>query len=189
MRVAPEAYYLFDTPATGVPELCNAFKVRHIHESKNVAGGAGGKTAYGGRTPARTPAAALSSMTPGRMSVRQPARTPNPYAQPPAIPARTPNPYGAPPPTAASRTPNPYINPPPPNVPSGMTPQYPPAAGFAMPPPGYPVPQPTWGSQTPTPGAFAQAPPDPHGMNPQRAAMIQGAGPTWGGTPNGSGGW
>lgn len=28
MRVTPEAYYLFDTPAAGVPELCDAFKVR-----------------------------------------------------------------------------------------------------------------------------------------------------------------
>lgn len=28
IRVAPEAYYLFDAPAVGVPELCDAFKVR-----------------------------------------------------------------------------------------------------------------------------------------------------------------
>src|SRR5258708_14355733 len=35
VRVAPEAYYLFDAPAVGVPELCDAFKVRHLHESQN----------------------------------------------------------------------------------------------------------------------------------------------------------
>lgn len=29
VRVTPEAYYLFDTPATGVSELCDAFKVRY----------------------------------------------------------------------------------------------------------------------------------------------------------------
>ena len=28
VRVTPEAYYLFETPAAGVPELCDAFKVR-----------------------------------------------------------------------------------------------------------------------------------------------------------------
>ncbi|TFK76387.1 transcription elongation factor SPT6 [Pluteus cervinus] len=28
VRVTPEAYYLFDAPAAGVPELCDAFKVR-----------------------------------------------------------------------------------------------------------------------------------------------------------------
>ncbi|PSR77343.1 hypothetical protein PHLCEN_2v7944 [Hermanssonia centrifuga] len=28
VRVSPEAYYLFETPAAGVPELCDAFKVR-----------------------------------------------------------------------------------------------------------------------------------------------------------------
>ncbi|KAL6300573.1 SH2 domain-containing protein [Sparassis latifolia] len=30
VRVTPEAYYLFDTPATGVSELCDAFKVRSV---------------------------------------------------------------------------------------------------------------------------------------------------------------
>jgi transcription elongation factor SPT6 len=28
--VAPEAYYLFDAAAVGVPELCDAFKVRSV---------------------------------------------------------------------------------------------------------------------------------------------------------------
>ncbi|KAH9951462.1 transcription elongation factor Spt6 [Amylocystis lapponica] len=79
VRVTPEAYYLFDTPATGVSELCDAFKVRHTHESTNLGGTGvlGGKTPYGGRTPARTPAPGHA--TPGRMSVRQIGRTPNPY--------------------------------------------------------------------------------------------------------------
>ena len=78
VRVAPEAFYLFDTPATGVPELCDAFKLRQIHDSQNLGSGAGGKTPYGARTPGRTPA--LSGMaTPGRTSVRQLGRTPNPY--------------------------------------------------------------------------------------------------------------
>ncbi|KAI0093685.1 transcription elongation factor Spt6 [Irpex rosettiformis] len=86
VRVTPEAYYLFETPAAGVPELCDAFKVRHLHESQSGggAGGIGGKTPYGGRTPARTPAPGASvsgHQTPGRMSVRNsyPSRTPNPY--------------------------------------------------------------------------------------------------------------
>ena len=30
VRVTPEAYYLFETPAAGVPELCDAFKVRCV---------------------------------------------------------------------------------------------------------------------------------------------------------------
>lgn len=30
VRVAPEAYYLFETPAAGVSELCDAFKVRYV---------------------------------------------------------------------------------------------------------------------------------------------------------------
>lgn len=30
VRVAPEAYYLFETPAPAVPELCDAFKVRYV---------------------------------------------------------------------------------------------------------------------------------------------------------------
>lgn len=52
--------------------------LRHLHESQNAAAAAaGGKTPYGaGRmTPGRTP----GYTTPGHMSVRQAARTPNPY--------------------------------------------------------------------------------------------------------------
>ncbi|KAJ3517179.1 hypothetical protein NLJ89_g675 [Agrocybe chaxingu] len=77
--------------AVGVPELCDAFKVRHLHESQNLAvAAAGGKTPYGAgmRTPARPPGGA----TPGHMSVRQvPGRTPNPYsgAQTPFVPNPT----------------------------------------------------------------------------------------------------
>ncbi|KAG6900843.1 hypothetical protein C0993_009961 [Termitomyces sp. T159_Od127] len=80
VRVAPEAYYLFDAAAVGVPELCDAFKVRHLHESQNVVNAAaGGKTPFGagGRTPARPQ---TGGATPGRMSVRQVGRTPNPYS-------------------------------------------------------------------------------------------------------------
>ncbi|KAI0340086.1 transcription elongation factor Spt6 [Trametopsis cervina] len=103
VRVTPEAYYLFETPAAGVPELCDAFKVRHLHESQNVGGGAGGmggKTPYGGRTPARTPApgATVSGhQTPGRASVRNPlpSRTPNPYGGPSSAGLGGVTPYGA----------------------------------------------------------------------------------------------
>ena len=28
VRITPEAYYLFDAGAVGIPELCDAFKVR-----------------------------------------------------------------------------------------------------------------------------------------------------------------
>lgn len=88
VRVTPEAYYLFDAAAVGVSELCDAFKVRHLHESQNLANAAGGKTPFGagGRTPARP-----GGTTPGHMSVRQAGRTPNPYG------VTTPAPYGAPP--------------------------------------------------------------------------------------------
>ena len=116
VRVTPEAYYLFDTPATGVSELCDAFKIRHIHESGRSGGGlGGGKTPYGagGRTPARTPAAGHA--TPGHMSVRQIGRTPNPYGPGGPVPgasnlgASTPA-YGVPPRTpygGGYQTPNP----------------------------------------------------------------------------------
>ncbi|KAI0065393.1 transcription elongation factor Spt6 [Artomyces pyxidatus] len=130
VRVAPEAYYLFDTAATGVPELCDAFKLRQMHESQNHGGGgAGGKTPYAGRTPGRTPV--VSGMaTPGRMSVRQMGRTPNPYG----------GPAGAPP--------------------GGTTPAYPGAPGFGMPPPKTPYGHQTPFQRPPPPGAgFGQPPP------------------------------
>ncbi|KAI0726619.1 transcription elongation factor Spt6 [Fomitopsis betulina] len=116
VRVTPEAYYLFGTPATGVSELCDAFKIRHTHESGRAGGGlGGGKTPYGagGRTPARTPAAGHT--TPGHVSVRQIGRTPNPYGPGGQVPgastlgASTPA-YGAPPRTpygGGFQTPNP----------------------------------------------------------------------------------
>lgn len=81
-----------------MPELCDAFKVRHLHESQNfAAAAAGGKTPFGAgmRTPARAGGA-----TPGHMSVRQVGRTPNPYAggQTPFIPPNLPpTNYGLPP--------------------------------------------------------------------------------------------
>ncbi|KAI0082636.1 transcription elongation factor SPT6 [Panus rudis PR-1116 ss-1] len=129
VRVTPEAYYLFETPAAGVPELCDAFKVRHLHESQNLsgAGGRGGKTPYvGARTPARTPAPGHA--TPGHMSVRQIGRTPNPYGPRPGAPSAPPPATqfgGMPPPQtpyAGYQTPG-YGQPPPPNPPSGMNPQ------------------------------------------------------------------
>ncbi|CAL1704685.1 unnamed protein product [Somion occarium] len=102
VRVTPEAYYLFETPAAGVPELCDAFKVRHLHESQNLGGGGlGGKTPYGARTPARTPAPGHA--TPGRMSVRHVGRTPNPYGGAPGGAT----PFGAPPPSALGMPPPP----------------------------------------------------------------------------------
>jgi len=81
-----------------VPELCDAFKVRHLHESQNfAAAAASGRTPFGAgmRTPARPGAA-----TPGHMSVRQVGRTPNPYAggQTPFVPPNLPpSNYGLPP--------------------------------------------------------------------------------------------
>ncbi|KAG6874201.1 hypothetical protein C0995_003747 [Termitomyces sp. Mi166 len=160
VRVAPEAYYLFDAAAVGVPELCDAFKVshpvqpqtrfeRHLHESQNIANAAaGGKTPFGagGRTPARPQ---TGGATPGRMSVRQVGRTPNPYS-------------GA----------TPYNAPSAPNAPT-------PASGY-MPP------QTPYGYQTPShrPASFQPPPQVPPGMNPARAAMIQqnggwGQGSSW----------
>ncbi|KDQ60952.1 hypothetical protein JAAARDRAFT_55682 [Jaapia argillacea MUCL 33604] len=146
VRVAPEAYYLFETAAPGVQELCDAFKIRHLHESQNLAAAAaGGKTPYNSaRTPARTPGHA----TPGHMSVRH-------------VPGRTPNPYNAP----ASA---------PPGGMSNYAPSATPAYGAAPQTPfGYQTPS-AYPPRTPAyPGQQTQA---PSGMHPGRAAMIQGAG-------------
>ncbi|KAK7019339.1 transcription elongation factor Spt6 [Favolaschia claudopus] len=146
VRVTPEAYYLFDAAALGVSELCDAFKVRHLHESQNQQASApGGKTPFGAgtRTPARP-----GNATPGHMSVRQPARTPNPYGG-----GTTPGRYGA-------ATPS-HFQPPVPQTAYGFAPSQPPY-GYqtpshrpAFPPPGQPL---------------------PAGMNPARAAMIQQGG-------------
>ncbi|KAG6851027.1 hypothetical protein H0H93_004514 [Arthromyces matolae] len=133
VRVAPEAYYLFDAAAVGVPELCDAFKVRHLHESQNIANAvAGGKTPFGagGRTPARLQ---TGGATPGRMSVRQVGRTPNPYSG--ATPYNPPSSQNPSAPSAPSsgylppQTPYGYQTPhrpsgfqPPTQVPPGMNP-------------------------------------------------------------------
>ncbi|ETW76105.1 hypothetical protein HETIRDRAFT_422695 [Heterobasidion irregulare TC 32-1] len=92
VRIAPEAYYLFDMAATGVPELCNASKV--------LGGPGGGRTPYGGHTPGHTPAVSGMAM-PGHMSMRHVGGTPNPYVgqmvNPAAAGAATPAIYnGAP---------------------------------------------------------------------------------------------
>lgn len=107
---------------------------RHLHQSQNLAGSAaaaGGKTPYAGagaRTPARTPAHAV----PGHMSIRQAARTPNPYGgqtPAPGIGAPSFGP-GAPstnfniPPQASFGYQTPaYSGPPLPGIPPGMNPQ------------------------------------------------------------------
>ncbi|EAU81112.2 hypothetical protein CC1G_09754 [Coprinopsis cinerea okayama7 len=93
IRVTPEAYYLFDASAIGVSELCDAFKVRHLHESQTRAAQAqnGGKTPFGaghGRTPARP----IGAATPGHASVRHVGRTPNPDGHNPMVPQP---PYGS----------------------------------------------------------------------------------------------
>ncbi|KAF8892531.1 SH2 domain-containing protein [Infundibulicybe gibba] len=125
VRVTPEAYYLFEAAAVGVPELCDAFKVRHLHESQNIASTAGGKTPFGAgmRTPARPGGA-----TPGgHMSIRQGARTPNPYGdRTPAYNSGPPNNYGAPQTSYGYQTPShrpPAFPPQPPTVPPGMNPE------------------------------------------------------------------
>ncbi|KAF9483749.1 transcription elongation factor SPT6 [Pholiota conissans] len=133
VRVAPEAYYLFDAPAVGVPELCDAFKVRHLHESQSIAV-AGGKTPYGAglRTPARPGGA-----TPGHLSVRQMGRTPNPYTggQTPFMPQVPPS--FAPPPQHATY--------------GFQTPSHRPSFPPAMPPMNQPRPPPpgVWNGQWP----------------------------------------
>jgi transcription elongation factor SPT6 len=63
-----------------------------LHESQNLGGaGAGGKTPFGagGRTPGHA--------TPGRMSVRNVGKTPNPYGGPPRPAGAATPAYGAPP--------------------------------------------------------------------------------------------
>ncbi|KAF8921228.1 SH2 domain-containing protein [Mucidula mucida] len=108
VRVTPEAYFL--------PELCDAFKVRHLHQQS--IGNQGGRTPFGAGM--RTPARPTGGMTPGRpgyTSVRQPAATPNPYGG--ATPASR---FGnAPPQTAYGyQTPS---HPAPGHLPAGMNPQ------------------------------------------------------------------
>ncbi|OSX65311.1 hypothetical protein POSPLADRAFT_1167539 [Postia placenta MAD-698-R-SB12] len=149
VRVTPEAYYLFDTPATGVSELCDAFKVRHMHESKNLGGGLGAKTPFGARTPARTPAP--GHVTPGQMSVRQVGRTPNPYSGQGSVPPAT---------GFGGATPAP---------PSFATPAMPYGTSSygSAPPPNL------GGWQTPGFGVQPQPPAGPPGVHPARAAMIQ----------------
>ncbi|KAI0780912.1 transcription elongation factor Spt6 [Trametes elegans] len=154
VRVTPEAYYLFDTPAPGVPELCDAFKVRQKSMSLGggLGGAGGGKTPYGGRTPGRTPAP--GHVTPGHMSVRQIGRTPNPYGGASTHPS------------AAAAAPGAFPQPGYGGMSQYGTPQYgaPPSAGFQT--PGY---------QQPGGPSYGQ-PPAPPGVHPSRAAMIQGNG-------------
>ncbi|KAI0636950.1 transcription elongation factor Spt6 [Trametes polyzona] len=152
VRVTPHAYYLFDTPAAGVPELCDAFKVRQKSMSLGggLGGAAGGKTPYGGRTPAvRTPAPGHA--TPGHMSVRQVGRTPNPYGGASTHPS-APAPGAFPPPGYG-----------------GMS-QYG-GQQYGAPPAGFQTPS----YQQPGAPGFGQ-PPAPPGVHPSRAAMIQGNG-------------
>lgn len=115
---------MFDAPAAGVSELCDAFKVRYLHESQHAsgAGGAGGKTPYGaGRmTPARTPAGGFNGS--GQMSVRHPGPSHPPKATP--VSGTT---YGGattygPPPGYGFQTPRPGFPPQQPPVPSGLNP-------------------------------------------------------------------
>ncbi|KAH8833649.1 transcription elongation factor Spt6 [Flagelloscypha sp. PMI_526] len=186
VRVAPEAYYLFEAAAAGVPELCDAFKVRHLHESQNASTANLGRTPFGagGRTPARPG----YGVTPGHMSQRQPAppnRTPNPYGgatpRPPGWSGSTPAVPAAPPAGTSGWG-------------GGQTPAAPSAGwgGSQTPSAG------TWGATSGAPangtsgwGAGGQtprqpaAPSAPAGMNPQRAAMIQQQG-GWG---TQGGGW
>ncbi|KAI0670362.1 transcription elongation factor Spt6 [Trametes maxima] len=144
VRVTPEAYYLFDTPAAGVPELCDAFKVRQ--KSMSLGGGlgapGGGKTPYSSRTPGRTPAPGHT--TPGHMSVRQVGRTPNPYGGASTHPS-------APAPGAFA------------------PPGYGGASQYGGAPSGFQTP--SYGQ--PPPPSFGQ-PSAPPGVHPSRAAMIQG---------------
>lgn len=103
-----------------------------MHESQNLGGGLGGKTPYGGRTPARTPAPGHA--TPGRMSVRQVGLTPNPYGGLQGTPSGSG--FGAPAtsfgqtpysgfqtPGAGRAPPAPGFGQPANSVPSGMNPQ------------------------------------------------------------------
>lgn len=143
--------------------MAKSFILSYLHESTNRGGAAatGSKTPYGaGRmTPARTPAQP-GYATPGHMSVRQTARTPNPY-QPTPPPGVTPQ--------AAST----YA--------SASTYAATPSYGYQTPRSGAMPPPPV-----PPAGAPYVAPTQPAsmGMNPARAAMIQNMG-GWG---SGSGG-
>lgn len=132
-----------------------------MHESQNM-GAAGSKTPYGaGRmTPARTP----GYTTPGRVSVRQPVRTPNPYSGPP---------QGSAP--GAGPVPNAY---------GGASSSHAPSASYGT--------TPSLGAngwQTPSFGGAPQNPQGPPpGMHPGRAALIQQSGNSaW--TPGGGGRW
>ncbi|PPR03612.1 hypothetical protein CVT24_007728 [Panaeolus cyanescens] len=137
VRVAPEAYYLFDAAAVGVPELCDAFKVRHLHESQTAAATAGGKTPFGAgmRTPGRPGGA-----TPGHMSIRQPARTPNPYGAGSQTPFGM---HGHPqaPPHGYGPQPTPYGY----QTPAHRPPVFNPAQPPIPPNPNAPRPQSAWG--------------------------------------------
>ncbi len=142
-------------------EFVNEMIRRHLHESQNM-GAAGSKTPYGaGRmTPARTP----GYTTPGRVSVRQPVRTPNPYSGPP---------QGSAP--GAGPVPNAY---------GGASSSHAPSASYGT--------TPSFGGKWVATPSFGGAPQNPQGpppgMHPGRAAMIQQSGNSaW--TPGGGGRW
>ncbi|PVG00182.1 hypothetical protein CPB86DRAFT_871966 [Serendipita vermifera] len=107
VKVTPEAYVFFGEKLPSVPQLCDAFKMRHIGP---LAGGLkplpGGMTPHGARTPG-------GRMTPGVHRVPMSGRTPNPHQNPPTAtplhsyaPGMTTGPqlsgYGAPPPQTPS---------------------------------------------------------------------------------------
>ncbi|KAI6094713.1 hypothetical protein F5141DRAFT_1014816, partial [Pisolithus sp. B1] len=68
VHVTPESYCLSEAPIAGVPELCDIFKVRHLHQSQNLTNAnVRGKPPYsaGAHMPAWTP----GHVVPGQTSI------------------------------------------------------------------------------------------------------------------------
>lgn len=77
VKVTPEAYVFFGEKLPSVPQLCDAFKMRHIGPLAGARPLHSGMTPYGARTPGgRTPAASRPPGPPAQ------SKTPNPYHTP-----------------------------------------------------------------------------------------------------------
>lgn len=78
--MTPEAYYLFDTPAAGVPELCDAFKVRYVFISTSYV--TSSTDTISGKNPWSSTAAWAAALVARHRSARaHPAGRPPPDTQ------------------------------------------------------------------------------------------------------------
>ncbi|KAG8759037.1 Transcription elongation factor spt6 [Serendipita sp. 396] len=120
VKVTPEAYVFFGEKLPSVPQLCDAFKMRHIGPLASAARPLqGGMTPFGARTPGRA--------TPAASRLQPQSKTPNPYQTPQQPAMMTPVQYPPPPMTTGPQLVG-YGMPPP------QTPQWPGMSTTSQPP-------------------------------------------------------